>query len=258
MTATKTFTYEAIDATGALRQGQDRVATRPTPPRSRWRTSGWSRCRSPGPAPACSKELKIPGLRRPDDAEGPADLLAPVRHDDLVRADPAALAGDPRGADRRSRSCKAAIGEVRARRRRAARRCRRRWPQHPEHFPLLMVTMIRAGETGGFLDDALSRIAKMYEADANLRAKIKSAMTYPVIVLIFSLLLGTGVHHLHRPDLREDVQAARRQAAAADPDHGRRSSHNMVWLAAAAHRRSSSAALKLVPQGAADERRRSG
>ena len=33
----------------------------------------------------------------------------------------------------------------------------------------------------------------MYEADANLRAKIKSAMTYPVIVLIFSLLLGTGV-----------------------------------------------------------------
>ena len=64
---------------------------------------------------------------------------------------------------------------------------------HPDHFPLLMVNMVRAGEAGGFLDDALSRIAKMYEADANLRAKIKSAMTYPVIVLIFSLLLGTGV-----------------------------------------------------------------
>ena len=65
--------------------------------------------------------------------------------------------------------------------------------QHPEHFPLLMVNMIRAGEAGGFLDEALSRMARMYEADANLRAKIKSAMTYPVIVLIFSLLLGTGV-----------------------------------------------------------------
>jgi type IV pilus assembly protein PilC len=65
--------------------------------------------------------------------------------------------------------------------------------QHPEHFPPLMVNMIRAGEAGGFLDDALSRIARMYEADANLRAKIKSAMTYPVIVLIFSMLLGTGV-----------------------------------------------------------------
>jgi type IV pilus assembly protein PilC len=65
--------------------------------------------------------------------------------------------------------------------------------QHPDQFPLLMINMIKAGEAGGFLDDALARIAKMYEADANLRAKIKSAMTYPVIVLIFSLLLGTGV-----------------------------------------------------------------
>ncbi|HEY2042915.1 MAG TPA: type II secretion system F family protein [Jatrophihabitans sp.] len=65
--------------------------------------------------------------------------------------------------------------------------------KHGEHFPPLMVNMIRAGETGGFLDGALARVAKMYEADANLRAKIKAAMTYPVIVLLFSLLLGTGV-----------------------------------------------------------------
>lgn len=65
--------------------------------------------------------------------------------------------------------------------------------RHPEHFPSLMINMIRAGETGGFLDDALARIARMYEADASLRAKIKSAMTYPVIVLVFSMLLGTGV-----------------------------------------------------------------
>jgi type IV pilus assembly protein PilC len=65
--------------------------------------------------------------------------------------------------------------------------------KHPDHFPTLMVSMIKAGEAGGFLDGALDRIAKMYEADSNLRAKIKSAMTYPVVVLIFSLLLGTGV-----------------------------------------------------------------
>jgi type IV pilus assembly protein PilC len=64
---------------------------------------------------------------------------------------------------------------------------------HPDQFPLLMVNMIQAGEAGGFLDDALARIARMYEADANLRAKIKSALTYPIIVLIFSLLMGTGV-----------------------------------------------------------------
>ena len=65
--------------------------------------------------------------------------------------------------------------------------------RHPDQFPPLMVNMIRAGEAGGFLDDALERVAKMYEADANLRAKIKGAMTYPVIVLLFSLLMGAGV-----------------------------------------------------------------
>ncbi|MET0966392.1 MAG: type II secretion system F family protein, partial [Nakamurella sp.] len=65
--------------------------------------------------------------------------------------------------------------------------------RYPDQFPLLMVNMVSAGETGGFLSDALDRIAKMYESAAALRAKIKSALTYPVIVLIFSLLMGTGV-----------------------------------------------------------------
>jgi type IV pilus assembly protein PilC len=65
--------------------------------------------------------------------------------------------------------------------------------KHPDQFPLLMIDMVQAGEAGGFLDGALDRIADMYESDANLRAKIKGAMTYPVIVLVFSMLLATGV-----------------------------------------------------------------
>ena len=60
-------------------------------------------------------------------------------------------------------------------------------------FPRLMIAMIRAGETGGFLDSALDRVATNFEKDANLRAKIKSALTYPVIVIIFSLVMVTGV-----------------------------------------------------------------
>ena len=60
-------------------------------------------------------------------------------------------------------------------------------------FPRLMVAMIRAGETGGFLDNALERMAGTFEKDAALRGKIKSALTYPVIVLLFSALLITGV-----------------------------------------------------------------
>jgi type IV pilus assembly protein PilC len=60
-------------------------------------------------------------------------------------------------------------------------------------FPRLMIAMINAGETGGFLDSALDRIAINFEKDANLRAKIKSAMTYPVIVLCFSFVMITMV-----------------------------------------------------------------
>ena len=65
--------------------------------------------------------------------------------------------------------------------------------KHDRVFPSLMVAMIRAGETGGFLDDALERIATNFEKDAALRAKIKSALTYPVIVLFFSALMIVGV-----------------------------------------------------------------
>jgi type IV pilus assembly protein PilC len=54
-------------------------------------------------------------------------------------------------------------------------------------FPPLMVSMVRAGETGGFLDQALDSVASTIEKDVKLRGSIKSAMTYPVIVLIMSL-----------------------------------------------------------------------
>jgi type IV pilus assembly protein PilC len=60
-------------------------------------------------------------------------------------------------------------------------------------FPTLMIAMVRAGETGGFLDDALDRIAMNLEKDAALRGKVKSAMTYPVIVLLFAGLMIGGV-----------------------------------------------------------------
>ncbi|WP_433050250.1 type II secretion system F family protein [Dactylosporangium sp. CS-033363] len=65
--------------------------------------------------------------------------------------------------------------------------------KHPKVFPTLMVAMIRAGETGGFLDSALDRIATNFEKDAALRGKIKSALTYPVIVLVFTAVMISAV-----------------------------------------------------------------
>lgn len=60
--------------------------------------------------------------------------------------------------------------------------------KHAKVFPPLMVNMVRAGETGGFLDSALASIATNFEKEAKLRAAIKSAMAYPVMVLLMSLV----------------------------------------------------------------------
>jgi type IV pilus assembly protein PilC len=59
---------------------------------------------------------------------------------------------------------------------------------HPRIFPSLMINMIRAGETGGFLDSALASVATNFEKEAKLRSTIKSAMTYPVMVLIMAFV----------------------------------------------------------------------
>lgn len=60
--------------------------------------------------------------------------------------------------------------------------------KHPKVFPPLMVNLCRAGEVGGFLDTVLLQIAENYEAEVKLRAKIKSAMTYPVVVGCIAIL----------------------------------------------------------------------
>lgn len=60
--------------------------------------------------------------------------------------------------------------------------------KHPRIFPPLMIHLVRSGETGGFLDKSLLSIASTFEADVKLRGTIKSAMTYPIVVLVISLL----------------------------------------------------------------------
>lgn len=55
--------------------------------------------------------------------------------------------------------------------------------RHPLIFPRLMTHLIKAGETGGFLDRSLESIANNFEADVKLRQTIKSALTYPIAVL---------------------------------------------------------------------------
>jgi type IV pilus assembly protein PilC len=63
--------------------------------------------------------------------------------------------------------------------------------KHPKVFPPLMVNLCKAGEIGGFLDTVLLQIAENYEAEVKLRSKIKSAMTYPVVVGCIALIALT-------------------------------------------------------------------
>jgi len=65
--------------------------------------------------------------------------------------------------------------------------------RHENIFPPLMLNMIRAGEVGGFLDETLLSVAENFEAEVKLKAKIKSAMTYPVVVFCIAILAVVGM-----------------------------------------------------------------
>ena len=63
---------------------------------------------------------------------------------------------------------------------------------HPKTFPPLYSNMIRAGEASGALVEVLRRLTDHYERYDNMRGKIKSAMSYPVIVLCFGVAAVIG------------------------------------------------------------------
>ncbi len=64
---------------------------------------------------------------------------------------------------------------------------------HDRVFPPLMVSMVRVGESGGFLGQALTSVAATYKNEAELQNKIKSATTYPMIVLVIAILGVIGM-----------------------------------------------------------------
>lgn len=57
----------------------------------------------------------------------------------------------------------------------------------PKVFSPLFTNMVRAGELGGILDDVLNRLAGFLEKDFNLKKKVKSAMTYPTVILVMAV-----------------------------------------------------------------------
>ncbi len=59
--------------------------------------------------------------------------------------------------------------------------------KHPDAFSDVYVNMVRAGEAAGILDEILKRIALQQEKNATMRKKIKSAMTYPMVLIVITI-----------------------------------------------------------------------
>lgn len=54
-------------------------------------------------------------------------------------------------------------------------------------YPEMMISMIEAGEASGKLDHVMVKLADQFEKDVKLKAKIKSAMTYPIVLMLLSI-----------------------------------------------------------------------
>lgn len=64
---------------------------------------------------------------------------------------------------------------------------------YPDVFSDVYVNMVKAGETGGILDDILKRLATQVEQDASMRKKIKSAMAYPIVIMSITVVAFFGI-----------------------------------------------------------------
>lgn len=78
--------------------------------------------------------------------------------------------------------------------------------KHPAVFSPIYVNMVRAGEAGGILDEILRKLAVQQEKDAHIRAKFKSAMTYPVILLSITFIVFIGLMVIVMPKLGKIIK----------------------------------------------------
>ncbi|MGB0952189.1 MAG: type II secretion system F family protein [Planctomycetota bacterium] len=60
---------------------------------------------------------------------------------------------------------------------------------HPDYFDNLNVSMVRAGEASGHLDEVLLKMSNFMQEQSKLRNKVQAAMMYPVVMLIVGLLV---------------------------------------------------------------------
>ena len=65
--------------------------------------------------------------------------------------------------------------------------------RHPKVFDRLYISMVEAGEAAGILDSVLDRVAVQIEKEMKIKRRVKGAMVYPTVVLVFALLVLIGM-----------------------------------------------------------------
>lgn len=189
-TTTKTFQYNSIDATGKRLKGSIEAANEATAAQL-LRQRGEVALSMTEAGKGLQRELRIPGLGGRTTLK---DLAVFSRQFATMTASGMSLLRSLAILEEQTSalSLKKAVAEVRTDVA-AGVSLSAALGRHDRIFPKLMVAMIRAGETGGMIDGALEQIAGSFEKDAELRGKIKGALTYPVIVLGFTFVLIAGV-----------------------------------------------------------------
>jgi len=75
--------------------------------------------------------------------------------------------------------------------------------RHPKVFSTLEISLVKAGEEGGVLDVSMNRLAFFVESQYALQKKVKSAMTYPTVIIFFTMLALTGLCAFIVPTFRQ-------------------------------------------------------
>jgi type IV pilus assembly protein PilC len=190
MAATKTFHYNSIDATGRRVKGTVEAANE-TVATHMLRQRGEVPLELTAAGQGLNRELKIPVLGNRVKLK---DLAVFARQFATMTASGMSLLRSLAILEEQTQSpaLKKGVGEVRTDVA-AGVSLSAAMAKHEKVFPRLMVAMIRAGEAGGMIDRALEQIAESLEKDTALRGKIKSALTYPAIVLCFTFVLIAAV-----------------------------------------------------------------
>ena len=191
MTTALTYDYKARDKSGSIHAGQ-MEASSAAAVAGTLREKGYVPLKiDERKSTALQKEIRIPGFKKKVKVKEIAIFsrqLATMVNSGLTLIRALTILDE----QTENALLKSVIGDVRTRVEQGSS-LSAAFEAHPDTFNHLYVSMVRAGEVGGALDETLVRLADTLESQVRLRSKVKSAMAYPAVVLSLIVLIVSGM-----------------------------------------------------------------